>query len=299
MPVIVSAVMFLYIVKVGGDFMHARMLLPALFFALLPVLLVPSGRMALPVAAIVLVWAMVCAIAMRVPYTGLSPDRIIADERTFYVDAMGVSHPTTAADYMKHYPRFPEAVRLAMLGNTHVMIYPWYDGFYYTALKPDDPAPYAVSWLNLGMSGAAMPLNGRSIDLLGLASPLAAHLELTGRGRPGHEKELDIAWLFAMYAPDHAVLPAGIDPLRVAQAKFTLTCGDENRGKLKELQDSVSEPMSWSRFWKNLTGSVERTTFRFPNDPAKAMQQVCGVTTLPPDYMKTMFTLDQKAPAGS
>ncbi|MGR7002830.1 hypothetical protein ACU686_40660 [Yinghuangia aomiensis] len=55
------------------------------------------------------------------------------------------------------------------------------------------------------MSGAAVPLDGRSVDILGLAYPLAAHQELTGRGRPGHEKELDIAWLFAAYAPENTV----------------------------------------------------------------------------------------------
>lgn len=290
-PVVVAALMGLYVVKVGGDFMHARMLLPALFVAMLPILLVPSGRLALPVVGVVVVWALICGFILRVPYSGLSPNKIIADERGFYVDAMGIAHPVTADDYLAHYPRFPEAVRVATADYTHVLIYPWYDGFYVTPLKPDDPAPYATSWLNLGMSGAAVPLDGRSIDILGLASPLAAHQELTGRGRPGHEKELDIAWLFAMYAPNDAILPAGVDPLRVAQAKYALTCGGENRGKLKELQDSVSGPMSWKRFWKNLTGSVERTNFRFPNNPLEAMKQVCGVDELPKGYLDQMFTL--------
>ncbi|MDI2126681.1 hypothetical protein [Yinghuangia seranimata] len=293
-PIVVAALMALYVVRVGGDFMHARMLLPALFVALLPVMLVPAGRIAVAVTAAVAVWALVCGTTLRVPYDGLSGNNIIADERAFYVDAMGIAHPVSADDYLRHYPRFPEAVRMATVGHTHVMIYAWYHGFYVTPLNPGDPAPYATAWLNLGMSGAAVPLNGRSIDILGLAYPLAAHLELTGRGRPGHEKELDIAWLFAEYAAPDAVLPPGIDPHRVAQAKYALTCGAENRGKIKELQDSVREPMSWTRFWKNLTGSYERTKFRFPNDPAAAMQQICGTSELPDDYMKTMFRLDDK-----
>ncbi|NUP31759.1 MAG: hypothetical protein HOV66_04970 [Streptomycetaceae bacterium] len=289
MPVVVATVMSLYVVRVGGDFMHARMLIPALFVAVLPVLLVPSGRLAIPVAAAVTVWAVVCGVSLRVPYDGFSSDGIIADERAFYIDAMGIAHPVSAADYMAHYPRFPEAVRIAKTQYTHVLVYAWYDGFYVTPLRPGDPAPYATAWLNLGMSGAAVPLDGRSVDILGLAYPLAAHQELTGRGRPGHEKELDIAWLFAAYAPENTVLPPGIDPLRVAQAKYALTCGDENRGALKELQDSVQQPMTWSRFWKNLTGSWDRTRFRFPNNPQDAMEQVCGVRTLPDGYLDKMF----------
>ncbi|UGQ10719.1 hypothetical protein LO772_28435 [Yinghuangia sp. ASG 101] len=296
MPVIVATLMAAYVVRVGGDFMHARMLLPALFLAMLPVLLVPSGRVVLPVTAAVTLWAVVCAVLLRLPYTGLSPGGIVADERGFYTQAMGIDHPTTAEAYLKHYPRFPPAVAEMMANYEHVMVYPWFEQFMVTPLKPDDPAPYAASWLNLGMSGAAMPLNGRSIDLLGLASPLAAHLKLEGRGRPGHEKSLDIAWLIAIYAPPQAVLPAGIDPERVAKARYALTCGDENRGKLKELNDSVGAPMSWSRFWKNLTGSWERTSFRVSNNPETAMEEICGTKDLPPGYLDKVYTLNPVPP---
>lgn len=298
MPLAVSLVLSLYVIRVGGDFMHARMLLPALFFMMLPILLVPSGRLALPVAAGVAVWAIVCGIVMRVPYTGLSPDGIIADERGFYVDATGVPHPTTGEAYLKHYPRFPAAVDAMEKNFSHVMLYPWYEKFLVTPLKPGDPAPYAASWLNLGMSGAAMPLDGRSIDLLGLASPLAAHLKLDGRGRPGHEKQLDIAWLIAMYAPDNAILPAGIDPVRVARAKYALTCGENNNGKIKELIDSSEAPMSWSRFWKNLSGSVGRTTYRVSNDPLAALQETCGIVDVPPGYTESVFSLEPLGPKG-
>ncbi|HSA50805.1 MAG TPA: hypothetical protein VLH10_11950 [Yinghuangia sp.] len=296
MPLIVSTIMALYVVRVGGDFMHGRMLLPALFIMMLPIMLVPSGRLVLPVTAVVAMWAVACAVFMRVPYTGLSPGGIVADERGFYTQAMGIPNPTTAEAYLRNYPRFPPAVAEMMKNYEHVMLYPWFEQFRVTPLKPDDPAPYAASWLNLGMSGAAMPLNGRSIDLLGLASPLAAHLKLEGRGRPGHEKSLDIAWLIAIYAPPQAVLPAGIDPERVAKARYALTCGDENRGALKELHDSVSEPMSWSRFWKNLTGSWERTSFRVSNNPEDAMEEICGTRKLPEGYLESVYTLRPTPP---
>ncbi|MET7302146.1 hypothetical protein [Embleya sp. NPDC005575] len=278
-PVLCGLTMLLYVVRVGGDFMHARMLLPGLFMLLLPILLVPANRLAIPAATVLIGWATVCAATFRVPYEGIGP-RGIADERAFYVGALKVANPVTAYSYVANYPRFPAAANAARADHTHVIVYPWYDGFYVTVLDPNLPAPVATVWSNLGMNGANTPLDGVSVDILGLAYPLAAHVELTTRGRPGHEKAIDIAWVFAQYASPEAVLPPGIDPIRVKAARYALTCGDANRGKLKELQDSVHEPMSWSRFKKNFTGAFDRTSFRFPNDPVTAAKEICGIDVL-------------------
>ncbi|MFI1381729.1 hypothetical protein [Embleya sp. NPDC020886] len=283
-PVLCGLAMLLYVVRVGGDFMHARMLLPGLFMLLLPILLVPANRLAIPAATVLVGWAAVCAISFRVPYEGIGP-RGIADERAFYVSALKVANPVTAYSYVANYPRFPAAANAARTDHTHVIVYPWYDGFYVTALDPNLPAPVATVWSNLGMNGANTPLDGVSVDILGLAYPLAAHVELTTRGRPGHEKSLDIAWVFAQYAAPDAILPPGIDPIRVKAARYALTCGDANRGKLKELQDSVHEPMSWSRFKENFTGALDRTSFRFPSNPVDAAKEICGIDVLAKDVL--------------
>jgi arabinofuranosyltransferase len=283
-PVLCGIAMLVYVIRVGGDFMHARMLLPGLFTLLLPILLVPARRLALPAVVVLIGWGLVCAIALRVPYQGIGP-RGIADERAFYVDALDVRNPVTARSYIANYPRFPDAARAAKADYDHVLVYPWYDGFYVTKLRPNSPAPVGTVWTNLGMNGANTPLDGASVDILGLAYPLAAHVALTERGRPGHEKEINIEWVFAQNADPDAVLPPGIDPIRVKAARYALTCGSENRGKLKELQDSVQEPLSWSRFKKNLTGSLDRTSFRFPNDPVVAAKEICGVDVLAPGVL--------------
>jgi len=283
-PALCGITMLLYVVRVGGDFMHGRMLLPGLFTLLLPILIVPASRLALSAGVVLIGWALICAIAFRVPYTGIGP-RGIADERAFYVGALHVRNPVTAQSYIANYPRFPEAARIANTDHGRVIVYPWYDGFYITPLDPKIDAPIATVWTNLGMNGAGTPLDGVSIDILGLAYPLAAHVELAERGRPGHEKEINIEWVFAQYADPDAILPPGIDPIRVKAARYALTCGDSNRGILKELQDSVSQPMTWSRFRDNFTGAAERTSFRFPNDPVAAAKQVCGVDVLAPGVL--------------
>ncbi|HEY3652162.1 MAG TPA: hypothetical protein VGL33_29610 [Streptosporangiaceae bacterium] len=43
-PVVAGVLHLVYVVKVGGDYMPARMLLPALFLVLLPILVVPRSK---------------------------------------------------------------------------------------------------------------------------------------------------------------------------------------------------------------------------------------------------------------
>ena len=52
-----------YVVKIGGDFMHARLLLPSFFLALAPVSLVPVSHWRIPVYVAIIGWAAVCAVA--------------------------------------------------------------------------------------------------------------------------------------------------------------------------------------------------------------------------------------------
>jgi arabinofuranosyltransferase len=113
-----------------------------------------------------------------------------------------------------------------------------------------------------------------AVDVNGLASPLAGHLLLQERGRPGHEKWLPTAWAVAEYAD-----PAAIDTMKdtpdvnkaqVHAAQRALSCGG-----IKELVDSVNQPMSMGRFWDNLTGALSRTDLRIPADPFAAERQFC------------------------
>jgi arabinofuranosyltransferase len=59
-PLVAAALLALYVIRVGGDFMHARLLLPATFLMVAPVLLVPRGRWIGPAAALAARHAMTC-----------------------------------------------------------------------------------------------------------------------------------------------------------------------------------------------------------------------------------------------
>ncbi|MFF7243158.1 hypothetical protein ACFZBU_04585 [Embleya sp. NPDC008237] len=285
-PVLSGLVMLLYVVRVGGDFMHARMLLPGLFLLLLPILLVPASRLAVPAVGALLAWSLLTAVVFRVPYAGIGP-RGIADERGFYTSALGVANPVTADAFVNGSPGFPTMIRGPHPAYRHTLVDRSTTHSFVVPLRPDLHAPIVVMWSSLGTNGVATPTTGIAIDDLGLAYPLGAHIRLTTRGRPGHEKRIDPAWVLAEYADPAAPAPPGIDPIRIAAARYTLTCGPTDRGRLKELRDSVHAPMSWRRFTANLIGALDRTAFRFPNDPIAAARQICGVDVLKPGVLPT------------
>ena len=121
-----------YVVRVGGDFMHGRMLLPSLFALLLPVMATAIRRPArTPLALLtpwaLVPWALVCALWLRPPYhqlgNGLGPHGI-ADERWFYVRLSGSPHPVTLADYDRaSWKRAGDALRL--LAERERVVLPW------------------------------------------------------------------------------------------------------------------------------------------------------------------------------
>ncbi|MEI5103402.1 hypothetical protein RB200_38935 [Streptomyces sp. PmtG] len=92
-PVVAGVLCWAYVIKVGGDFMHGRMFLPGLFLLALPVFVVPATRAWALASGGVLMWAVACAAALRVPYEGLVGPRGVADERGVYVRQNAAAHP--------------------------------------------------------------------------------------------------------------------------------------------------------------------------------------------------------------
>src|SRR5262249_47484784 len=103
-PPCAAIVHALYVVRVGGDFMHGRLLLPDLFAFLLPVATVyvkpgtAARWRALGLAALA-GWALLCALFLRVPYPGAIGPWAIADERGFYARYRSDRHLIELSDY--------------------------------------------------------------------------------------------------------------------------------------------------------------------------------------------------------
>ena len=264
-PVLAGVLLAVYVTRVGGDFMHGRMLLPAVFSVALPVMAVPLQRWtALPVIAMA-AWAAFCVLGLRPAYDTLGPNWI-ANERLYYVLIVDRPHPVTPEDFVDH-PVAPEGVAAlaAAPGPSLALPGPGPDGLRWWLLDTaggDDRD--SILWLNLGVTGELAPLDTRVLDGVGLVNPLAAHATGIPDGRIGHDKDLPPEWLVAdSTAP--TTDPGFVDPAGVEAARRALACP-----RTVELLESVRAPMTAERFWRNLVGAWDRTQYRYPRDPLLA-----------------------------
>ncbi len=248
----------LAVIRTGGDFMHARLLLPGLFFfASASAVVSLPGQAALRWLTITAcsVWAFGSAVCIRPPYRYSISSNGIADERAWYAHRAQAVRPVTLNDYRYHsYFRIGEETsRMARSQNFK-----------------------AVYWAHIGIAVAALSEDIVVIDPLGLNDHISSHIELTERGRPGHEKIARAAWFFARY-------PAGVGmvvrnqlddvfrkpetPEAIAAARAVLSSP-----QLAELTEAVSAPLTWDLFWRNVRRAQRLTGLRIPADPEQALQ---------------------------
>ncbi|WP_126641430.1 hypothetical protein [Embleya hyalina] len=279
-PVCAALALTAYVTKVGGDYMHARMLLPATYLALLPVFLIPCTRALAAITVSIATWCAVVAGPWHT--TTLDPNSQTVRVRVEDTRLTGNDNADNTRAWTSAFPGLRESVAAALAAKTPVLL----------RLRPDDFRPDLLMPLNpmykgtkisipgwyLGVTGAVVPLDQRIVEMWGLAHTLGAHLEYTPgweKKLPGHGKLIDDVWLLALDL-DPQVLdppPGSIAVTRegLAAARHALSCGD-----LKELLDSTRKPLTAGRFWDNLTGAWERTNLRIPRDPFDAERKFCG-----------------------
>ncbi|WP_233223640.1 hypothetical protein [Amycolatopsis sp. CA-128772] len=268
-PVVAGLVLGLYVTRVGGDYMHARMLLPVLTCLLLPVMVVPLTRWTAPLVLAVVAWTVTSAVGLR-PVSAEQHEigaYGISDARVFWVDSTHNEHPITADDAAGLIGYLPD-LAAARAGHTGPVVavkvnFVWvvYPG---TRTVIDTPGA-------LGFPGLLLPRTETVIDDLGLASPLAAHSDVIP-GRPaGHQKELSVAWVIADAGAGTAtqLSAAGHELVwseSIAAAQRALT-----RPEIREMLDSVRAPLTFGRFRDNLLHAFGRSRLRFDPDPIVAV----------------------------
>jgi arabinofuranosyltransferase len=280
-----ALLMTLYVVAIGGDFMHARMLLPGAFALLLPVMAVPVPALASPKRLVAVVvgtalvagWAAACAAWWRLPQTpGIIPHTGITDERAFWVARVGTENPTSAAPYVDAMigPSNDPASLAGVFARDEqagrpLLVFVPPRATALVGVPLDRPGhPIASPGDILGTLGAALPLDALVIDTHGLSYTLGSHFEPGQHGRVGHDKYAGAVWIVADYS-DAASVP-GIDPVQLADARRALACGE-----VAQLETATEAPLSWGRFWDNVGGSFTLTEMRVPNDPAAAVREYC------------------------
>ncbi len=289
----------LFNIRVGGDFMHGRMLLPQLFILLLPVAVLPirlpdrarggarwvHWSFAVPVAAWVATvgWALyVSGTVANTSGSQLSATGIV-DERIYYVLNSGHDHPILAEDYLD-YPRMRAMVQAIentpdgglLINSPSFMM--WY------VAPPPLPIPeggagHTVYFLNLGMTSMNVPLSVRVIDQEGLAYPLAAHTDRLVDGRIGHDKNLYPDWVLVDtgMVDRHPWMPWFMDEKWVIQARTALSCP-----ATQDLLASYRAPLTFQRFKSNIIQSLDFAKYRIERVPKYEIQRCDLVDPIPP-----------------
>ncbi|WP_307817253.1 flagellar motor control protein ZomB [Nocardia acididurans] len=295
--VLVAGVLLtLYQVRVGGDFMHGRMLLPQLFCLLLPVMVIPlklpdallggtpGPRRTDWVFLIVLAafagtagWALFASNTTAIKLGTKISSSGIVDERIYYVLNTGHDHPIRAEDYLD-YPRMRAMVRdIADNPNGGLLINsPSFMNWYIA--PPPEPIPaegagHTVFFLNLGMTSMNVPLDVRVIDQMGLAYPLAAHTDRLTDGRIGHDKNLYPDWVVvdAGMVDKKPWMPWFMDERWVTQARVALSCPET-----QDMLASTRAPLTFDRFRHNIQQSLEFAKYRIDRVPKYEIQR-CGL----------------------
>jgi arabinofuranosyltransferase len=268
----------LYVVYVGGDYIHGRLLLPALFTLCAPVAVVPLTRRC-AAALVVLPWAAVAALGLRPPQ--VTGEQSLVDGVAFdhaygkvTIDQFGWGEDGPQRAWYTDpglYGYFGEIGRGIQRADV--------------VLPPGTDVPVAAI-AAVGIAGYSMG-DVRIIDLHGLADPFTAHMNRVPLSLwprlAGHEKVLTAPWLAARLwphggEPPAAVVTTGIPTLegqafreQVAWARAALQCPDVRR-----MLDAATASLSVERFGRNLLGAISNAGVRIPIDPREAYEKFCG-----------------------
>jgi arabinofuranosyltransferase len=280
-----------YVVAVGGDYIHGRLLLPSFFALCAPVAVIAATRRHL--AALLLApWVLAAVVTLRPPQVELG-------------------RPLLGAPYIKFFPPRSEGrVTIDDAGwGVNGPARRWYTGpaLYYAnrsfstgfnrsdlPLKNDVKVP-AVILGGVGVVSYALGPDFVVIDTHGLADPLASHFipntaQVGLPAPPGHEKPMPSVWLAALLTPEGTRsgpddFPSARFPLvpvargaafqeQVAWARAALRCP-----AIAELMRAADGSLSASRLVDNLLGSISNTHVRIPPDPEDAYHRFCGPGT--------------------
>lgn len=289
--VICALVHFLYVIRVGGDFMHGRMLLLPLFAILLPVSVVPisvvdrgwQDFVALALVFSTWIWSTVIFVQ---GHQWENTGQHVVDERDFWIDFTNrdKDHPPLYAedfltvDSMNDYAEVMRDQTLAAPTGQQLNIltadgdaYSWITTPRVEGIDSGDLVniPATVFHVNLGMTSMNAPLNVRVTDLIGLATPLAARQPRIEGGRIGHDKLMDLEWQVAESATPLAFTPGWLDAEKTYQARQAL-----RHPELVHLFQTYREPMTYHRFVDNIKYALTTgRTLEISDDPEDLLKE--------------------------
>jgi arabinofuranosyltransferase len=289
-PLMAGAADVLYVVYIGGDYMHARLLLPGFFAICLPIFFSARQlRSALVVPLVgIAVWGVVCVGWLRfVPpkVTSLNPQTVfISNERNSWISATHNAHPITAADYRTALSGeagriFGQLARRVPRGEKELLIitnpYAPIDTSSVSPAESSLPFKLAVNVPAIGVIGYIAGPQVYVFDEFSLANPVGSHTIVTKHARPGHEKYIGPAWMVARFGtPGWKPGPGDPSPASVNAARSAMDCEP-----LRSYLRAITAPLTMSRALHNFTQSFGYTTMSFSAIPSVAATQLCGTAS--------------------
>lgn len=271
-----------YVVRVGGDFMHGRMLLPAVFAVGLTFWVPLATSAQIAVAGAACCWSVTAAAFLHYPQRATVINGI-ANERAWYINQSQNPHPVTPDEY--RYGTFgmvgtmlsraagssiPKGESLVLLdgqqGDTASGV-----------LVTTNMAEKVIAPVdNIGIAGLAAGPRVYIYDELSLANPVGSHLRETSKSRPGHSQLAPVVWMDGRFLPASAdyflptsppenALTLQPDRAQVEEARKALTCGEMGR-YLK----AITAPLTLRRMASDFIDSFSYSTFKIDPSPLRA-----------------------------
>jgi arabinofuranosyltransferase len=256
----------LFIVKSGGDYLHARLLMPSVFALLAPLAVVPwQRRLAIGFGAIG-VWAVIALAFLRPSlhqgFVPLTERDVVAGRHLMESLTRPGRQPILAEDFI--FTDGPVAKRLQERGERALVVN--------TEEQPilgATPERTTLVSLASGISGYRAGPEVIVHEYNSLGDVVGSHMPPNEGSGPGHRKRKGYPWVIAMTT--RPGITAGFDTERVEAARAALRCG-----ALRDLVEATEAPLTVDRFWSNLTGAIGRTRLEVPRNEAAAERTFCG-----------------------
>jgi arabinofuranosyltransferase len=263
-----ATLQLVYVVRVGGDYMHGRFLIVPVLALIAPVAVVPldlahrGWRRQAPVLAVLGIWMVVCAFSLR-PRTFDTP--AMEDQRAAVVGITHEQHPVRVSQQPEFLQSTGHELALGAHGDVLVVRNQLLVPGTTTVPRRKGLGPAASSQA-IGVPGYILDTDVPLIDPAGLAEPIAARQPTVNEVRAGSAHALTPDWLAARAQVRTDELPPG-----AKQAEHALRCG-----ALGRLVSDTEHPLTVGRFFGNWFDAVGNTTLEIPASPAAAERQFCG-----------------------
>ena len=277
----------IYVTLIGGDYLHARLLVPAFFACCAPIAVVPAARR-YAISFFVAPWILAAAISLR-PL----PSLYQLYQGTTSIAQGGWHEGSPLTDWYR--------------GKGIYVDYGIFDATQIRRVRVEPGKDIGLPALVTPTVGQVAFYFGPSMfiqDRFGIADPLTSHFLLLKRGFPGHEKLMSWPWLAAVmtkngssivpFEPgihvENALTFAGNGAFYQAQmerfkyraptkrftveadwARSALTCP-----AIHDIEYSPNSPLTFAGFFENIVHSFGRYSLRIPMNPRAAYREFCG-----------------------